>query len=583
MEEIQTENGKPRAVRIVVVLALVAFLVTCAVIATGRFLRGYSLRDALSPEVPVLELHVAFFDTTAPKRSSSDSTSAAESTSATPASEADMSFPTATPNRCPDVIGGDLGATPPRRRPYRWEATPVPCPLVATWRVLRNPVASSLFLVRGADALAWYDSNPHVTALRQSALWNGLVRQVADVLKVRAEELQLDDWKGEFLQPLIRDALAADASFHYDLVHGAGGFVFAFDRTKAHIVDKALPVVIRGLATTAYTAEGYEQPLIGIRLYGRLLYLTQKGNRVVIGSSLEGLLNVLSQNPFTAPLDRGSVIAVFRPESFMDKLLVSSVGAPEWPLSISFELSATTSELSGAAVPRARIFDTFAPRIASGVLAALPHDAMAAIALSADLPLGKPVAEWNVQTTRPVDSSGLGLVWDVSGKEKRFDVGLAVLAPSGPDVAVRPGDFISSKGVSTACAGGAVWIAASSDALLGRMKASCEKQSLSIRDLRGLQQSTLEEQQLSLVFNAAVWLQEMFALGVALDSENDAPPPDDAPREASQAPEQQARLRIQKMVDELAPKLPILGLTGRLEGATSGLRLKGFMSTHEGV
>lgn len=582
MEEIQAEGGKPRAVRIVVILALVAFLVTCAVMAMGRFLRGYSLRDALSPDVPVLELHVAFLDTTAPKRSSISS-EVPSSATATPLSETASGSATAAPSQCQDVVGGDLGVTPPKRKPYPWEPTPVPCPLVATWRVFRNPVAASVFLVRGADALAWYESNPKVTAFRQSALWKGMVKQFADVLKVRADELQLDDWKGEFLQPLIRDALTADASFHYDLVHGAGGLVFAFDRTKAHLVDKALPILIRGLAATAYTTVGYEQPLIEIRLYGRPLFLTQKGNIVVVGSSLEGLLNVMAQNAFAAPREQGSVVAVLRPESFMDKLLVSSVGAPEWPLSISFELSATASELSGATVPRARIFDAFAPHTASGVLAALPHDAMATVALSAHLPLEKPVAEWSVQTAHATDASGLGLVWDVSGKDRRFDVGLAVVAPAGPDVAVRPGDFVSSKGVSTTCAGGAVWIAASSDALLGRMRASCEKQSLSIRDLRGIKEGTLEDQQVSLVFNTSVWLHEMFALGGATNGENGSESSNGTSDQGSQDPESEARERIQGLVEELSPQLPVLGLTGRVEGAASDLRLKGFMSTHKGV
>jgi hypothetical protein len=348
-------------------------------------------------------------------------------------------------------------------------------------------------------------------------------------------------------------------------------------------VDKALPILIRGLAATAYTTVGYEQPLIEIRLYGSPLFLTQKGNIVVVGSSLEGLLNVMAQNAFAAPREQGSVVAVLRPESFMDKLLVSSVGAPEWPLSISFELSATASELSGATVPRARIFDALAPHTASGVLAALPHDAMATVALSAHLPLEKPVAEWSVQTAHATDASGLGLVWDVSGKDRRFDVGLAVVAPAGPDVAVRPGDFVSSKGVSTTCAGGAVWIAASSDALLGRMRASCEKQSLSIRDLRGIKEGTLEDQQVSLVFNTSVWLHEMFALGGATNGENGSESSNGTSDQGSQDPESEARERIQGLVEELSPQLPVLGLTGRVEGAASDLRLKGFMSTHKGV
>jgi hypothetical protein len=585
VEEIQAQGGKPRAVRIVVVLALVAFLATCAVIAAGRFLRGYSLRDALSPDVPVLELHVAFVDTFA-KGKPADAAAGKELQNGAEASPEATSSSSLAPTPaavCPVVVGGDLGATPPKRRRYGWEPTPVPCPLEATWRVYRNPVAVSVFLVRGSDALAWYDSNPKVAALRDSALWKGMVRQLADVAKVRAEELELADWKGEFIQPLVRDALAANASFHHDLIHGVGGIVFAFDRTKAHLVDKALPILIRGLATNAYEVKGYEQPLVELRFHGRTFFVTQVGDLVVLGSSLEGLINVLEQRPFAVPRDGGSVLAVVRPESFVDRLLIASVGAPQWPLSVTFELSATRSEISGATVPRARIFQSFAPNTASGVLAALPHDVMSTVVLSSHVPLEKPVSDWSMATGATVGASGLGLVWDVSGKERRVDVGIATLAPAGKEVSVRPTDFVSSRGVATTCAGGAVWIAASSDALLGRMRDSCEKQSLSIRDLKGLKEGALEVQQVSLLFNTGVWLHEMFELGGGGVDDAAGDSSGGGSSEDGQDGEREARARIEEMIAEVVPSLPVIGLMGRVDGQDSDLRLQGFMSTGSGA
>lgn len=585
MEEIQAQGGNPRAVRIVVVLALVAFLATCAVIAAGRFLRGYSLRDALSPEVPVLELHVAFVDTFTKKKEAHrpDGAGAQNGADVPPearSSEGSAATPAAV---CPVVVGGDLGATPPKRRRYIWEPTPVPCPLEATWRVYRNPVAVSVFLVRGSDAVAWYDSNPKLAALRDSGLWKGIVRQLADAVKVRAEELELADWKGEFVQPLVRDALAADASLHHDLIHGVGGIVLAFDRTKARLVDKALPILIRGLATNAYEVKGYEQPLVELRFHGRTFFVTQVGDLVVLGSSLEGLINVLEQRPFTVPRDGGSVLVVVRPESFMDKLLVASVGAPQWPLSVSFELSATRSEIFAATVPHARIFQSFAPTTASGVLAALPHDVMSTVVLSSHVPLEKPVSEWSMATGSTVGASGLGLVWDVSGKERRLDVGIAALAPAGKEVSVRPTDFVSSKGVATTCAGGAVWIAASSDALLGRMRDSCENQSFSIRDLKGLKEGALEAQQVSLMFNTGVWLHEMFELGGGgVDGPATDPSGGGSPEDSPDG-ERDARKRIREMIAKTVPSLPIIGLMGRVDGENSNLRLRGFMSTGSGA
>jgi hypothetical protein len=586
VEKIQAEGNKPRAVRLVVVLALIAFLATCALIAAGRMLKGYSLRDALSPDVPVLELHVAFVDTLAKATGSDKAEAPAGEAKEKSASEGDARASVTTPSTdvCPEVVGGDLGRSEPKRRRSFFEPTPLPCPLKATWRVYRNPVVASLFFVRGIDVIDWYEANPKVTSFRESDLWKGLVRQLAETLKIRAEELQLEDWKGEFLGPLVRDALAANASLHYDLIHGSGGFLFAFDRSRAPLVDKALPIVVRGLATNAYEAKGYEQPLVEIRFYGRTFYLTQVGDRVSVSSSLEGLLNIQDQSPFALPQgEQGSLVAVVRPESFMDKLLVSTVGVSQWPISIAFELSRTVSTLDGARVPRARAFQSLASSTDGGVLASLPHDALAAVALSAHVPLEQPVSEWSISAPTTGGTAGLGLVWDVSGKDKRFDVGLAVAAPAGANVQVRPQDFVSSRGVVTTCAGGAVWLAASSDPLLVRMRESCERQSLSIRDLSGLKAGDLEAQQVSLVFNTGVMLHELFVLGGGDTSEAVSDGASTTEGEAPEDPEKDARERIAKMIAEVVPSLPVLGLMGRLNDPHSDLRLKGFMSTHGGV
>jgi hypothetical protein len=80
-----------------------------------------------------------------------------------------------------------------------------------------------------------------------------------------------------------------------------------------------------------------------------------------------------------------------------------------------------------------------------------------------------------------------------------------------------------------------------------------------------------------------VWLHEMFALGGATNGENGSESSNGTSDQGSQDPESEARERIQGLVEELSPQLPVLGLTGRVEGAASDLRLKGFMSTHKGV
>jgi hypothetical protein len=191
------------------------------------------------------------------------------------------------------------------------------------------------------------------------------------------------------------------------------------------------------------------------------------------------------------------------------------------------------------------------------------------------VPLDKTVKEWSIPSQAPTEPSGLSLVWDVSGKDGVFNVGIAVpmlkAAAEGED-APGPADFLSDYAVSDTCAGGAIWLGASSDALLARMRESCEKQTSSLLDIKGENTPALPDQQVALFFNAKVWLTEFYRLG------GGETPPTDAHKG-----EVEAQKRLAKEVFETAKQLPVLGLAGRLVAPSQDLKLAGFTAPNPGA
>jgi hypothetical protein len=439
-----------------------------------------------------------------------------------------------------------------------------------------------MYVTKGADLTAWYDKNSAFLAVRDSVLWQGVTRQLSTLFKVRAEDLELEGFKGQFLQELGREALAADAVVHYDVVHGAGGVVFSFVRDKAPILAAALPVIVKTVATNGYRVAALSEPIIELRMQGMRLYLVEQEGRVLVGSSLEGLLNVIAEAMAPPPALKGSVTVVVRTETYLDKLLKVATGAAEFPVALSFDLSENTMMVAEGLLPKAHLYKSFGPSTSLGVLAAVPHDALGALVMGAHVPVAQPVDKWTIPAQTPTTAGGISLVWDMSAEDGSVHVGIAVPAPPNArnvqkdeakeDTAVTMKDYLSDNGVSSPCAGGALWLVASSDRLLARMKDSCEKQSLSVLDLKGLNPSLLPEQQLSLFFNTSVWLKEMYRIGGGA-----------TPRQEATDAEKAAVATLLANVDALAATLPVIGFTGKVDATTEELRLKGFSANVGGV
>ena len=597
MEALQSKSRR-RSIRPVVIVGVAAFVITCGVIACGKALKAYSLRDSLGSDVPVLDLHVAYYDS-AGVLLAGGGESSLKGGDVKVASEAPVQGKSdnqstqggSKNSTCPSVSGGDLRRSALPSHPEDGDGNPISCDLSAQWNVYRHPVALSLFIKDGGAVIDWYEQNSSFSSLRETPLWKGLTEALAVVLKVRGIDLALPtlplaDWSGQFLKPLFKEVLRADATLHYDLIHGAGGVVLSFNKEKTSMVAQALPLLINHLGSAAYEVEtpSFTAPaatkelgtVVQVRLQGRKFYVYEANSRVSIGTSLEGLLNVLSNEEALVPPHgevppHTSALAVVRGEAFLDKLLPVVIGKNEAPVMLALALSREHSAISHAEIPGGPYTTALAVEPFQGIVASVPKDILGALITSAKVPVDQPVAQWSFSTAANKSSGGLALVWDIRGEEGTFHYGIAVAAPPELDVGEnheRLRAFLSDGAVATTCAGSSVWLGATSDFLLSRMQEACNKRSLSVLDTKeGSSSADLSKQQLSLLLNSKVAVKELYRLGGGATYSSD---------EAALG-EVAAQKRLLTETDRLADGLPLLGFSGGVEVGTPGkITLKGF-------
>lgn len=601
MEALQSKSRR-RSIRPVIVVGVVTFVVTCGVIACGKALKAYSLKDSLGSDVPILDLHVAYYNSAgvllAGGGEGSSKGSGANASSEAPSdasgqgkSESQSTEGGSKSSACPSVSGGDLRRSALPSHPEDEDGNPISCELSAQWNVYRHPIALSLFIQDGGAVIDWYEQNPSFSSLRDTPLWKGLTEAVSVVLKVRGVDLALPtlplaDWSGQFLKPLFKEVLRADATLHYDLIHGAGGVVLSFNKEKTSMVAQALPLLINHLGSAAYEVEvpSLSNPsatkalgtVVQVRLQGRKFYVYEANNRVSIGTSLEGLLNVLSNEEALSPPQREvppqtSALAVVRGEAFFDKLLPVVVGKSEAPIVLALGLSRDQSVISQAEIPDGPFTSALAAEPFQGIVASVPKDILGALITSAKVPVDQPVSQWSFASAANENNGGLALVWDVHGEDGTFHYGVAVAAPADLEVGQdneRLHSFLSDGAVATTCAGSAVWLGASSDLLLSRMQEACNKKSLSILDGKeGGGFSPLSKQQLSILLNSKVAVKELYRLGGGATYSTD---------EAASG-EVAAQKKLLAETDRVADSLPILGLSGGVgAGNPRKITLKGF-------
>jgi hypothetical protein len=109
------------------------------------------------------------------------------------------------------------------------------------------------------------------------------------------------------------------------------------------------------------------------------------------------------------------------------------------------------------------------------------------------------------------EPAGIALVWDLSTKTPDLSEVGVIVAPAGPEVGAELAGHLRDGIARATCAGGSVWLAATTELLLTRMREACERQSPSLLDWRT---GRTETGQLALLVDPAVGLGEMLAAGV---------------------------------------------------------------------
>jgi len=542
-------------------LGLALLLVLAAAAAAVLLYRRAEtpLASLVKPELPMLDVVVKLRDLNGSDRPEG------------PSRIGDGRSAPAADERCPALVGGDdFAATTVSADGQR----PPDCPRIATWYVKTHPIALSLYFEEGEELLAWYDRHPKARDLAGRRFVEGLFHGLLLSLKVKAEELKLDGLQGEFLGTLLREAVAAHGQLHYDLVHGGHGWVLSFQRGASGFAARALPAMAAALASSGYRLNRLASPVLEMRVGLQRFFLTEDGGRIYLAQSLEALLNVLeSLTPPAGGIPAAPLAVTLRADAFLDKLLPLMAGSPRLDLTARFDLE--EGRLGSLSLPAGPWTRHLHGRIFEGVLASIPHDSFAAVATSLRLPASWTEEDWRrLATAGPAaqaeaalpEESGFALVWDFDGQDSpNGAVGVIVANQTEPQASAAYQQYLRNAERSAECGGGAVFLAATADRLLTRMKEACARQSLSLLDWeRGGSRQRFGSSQLLAFLNPGTGLRELFLAGGAAGEEDAG---DFAPRWKQDYEKAKAALREDG--ERLFRELPIVAYAGRAGGAAT--------------
>lgn len=513
MESIKT--GKSKNVLIVVLaLCVVAGFV---LFQAYKKLHATGIAQFVRADLPMLELRLEFVDINGEAVTPENSKlldKAPEKDAKTPAPKA--------PEGCPELIGGDTRESVDLSSKEKKAAQD--CPRVAKWVVKRHPIGLTLRFEDAAKVLALFETNAQVKELFASKFFQGLFYDPLHGASVRAEDLHLEGLSGAFWTKLIREALGAHAEIHYDVAHGKKGFVFSFVRGDCAFASQALPIIVRSLARSGCKIPKLKDPIIETRMGPQRVFLTQFEDRVYLASSLEALINTMeSLPPPGRDMPKAPLVLTVRGEAFVDKVLPVLMGRPIWAMDFGFGVSPESPGM--LQFPSGKFAEHLRPKMFKGVLASIPHDAFAALAMSLYVPAKMTTEQWRELATRgPAeakgagpDESGLAVVWDMASEGDHISrMGMVIANQKTPDDIEQFKQYFTNADLTDTCGGGTVFLASTSRELLVRMKESCEGQSLSVLSWeRGSKAKEYESAQCFLFANPGVAMRELFLAGGA--------------------------------------------------------------------
>jgi hypothetical protein len=567
------ESNKTRKSAVVIIaVSVVAIAAAVFGFSFYKSLHTMRLSQLVRSDLPMLDVRLQFINL------KGEEISPAQSKLVDSTERAKQPAPETSDESCPELTGGDTSSpTRASEKDKRGEN----CSKTATWKVKRHPIAFSLYFQGPQQIFELFERDSRARELFQSKFFQGIFSDFLHSTSVRAEDLHLEGLDGMFLQRFLREAMAAHGELHYDMVHGKKGFVFTFVRDEAPFVSKALPIMARALARSGYRTAKLKEPIIEMHIGVQRLFLTQFEGRVYLANGLEGLLNVMeSLRPPAVKLPQTPLVLDVRTEAFVDKLLPVMVGAPTWDVVFGLGLSEEAPgslEFTGG-----KFASHMRPKVFKGVLAGIPHDVFAAAVTSAYLPPEMTVEEWQLLATNGPsgrsgdgpEEAGFALLWDLnSGGTQLTDIGVVIANQKTPDNVDEFKRYFADQGLTAECGGGTLFLAATSDALLTRMKESCSGQSLSVLDWeKGGKRKEYEAAQFFLFMNPGAGLRELSLAGGA--KSGDEGNGDFEPEWKQQYEKAKEAMRAGN--EKVFAGLPIVAYAGSGVRTEDVVRLKGF-------
>ncbi len=149
-------------------------------------------------------------------------------------------------------------------------------------------------------------------------------------------------------------------------------------------------------------------------------------------------------------------------------------------------------------------------------------------------------------------------------------MGVVIAGQSAPDAAQQFKSLFADPKLTAACGGGTVFLAATSEMLLTRMKEACERQSLSVLDWeKGSLAEDFSSRQLLFFLNPGTGMRELFLAGGAGAGEQT----DSAVPWKRQYEKAKAGMRADS--ETVFGGLPIFAYSGNAAQATGTVTLKG--------
>lgn len=565
-----TAAAKSKRFIITAIVLAVAACVAILFLLTWKALPKATLSAFVRGDLPMLTLDLQFIDINRNEIPAGETRLASEVPAPGKAPEAGT-------DACPEMVGGDIRGGSEVKAGDRLSDK---CPKTVKWVVKRHPIGLSLYFAEPQKVLSFVEKNKAFNEIRQSRLVQGIFHDPLRNAGIRAEDLGLEGLEGAFIAKIVKESIAAHGRLHYDVVHGRKGFVYSFVRNECPYAAKVLPVICRVLARSGYKIPKLKEPILEMRIGLQRVFITEYETRVFVSNGLEALINVLESiqplNGTDAP--NTPIVLSVRAEAFVDNLLPVMIGRPAFQMDLGFGLSGETPDV--LCFPAGKLTGHLRPGIFKGVLAAIPHDAFAAVAASFHLPPDMPPEAWrklalegpgDPPATGP-EETGVAFIWDLSSEGTAVTgMGVVIANQSAPDNVQQFRNLFTDAKLTASCGGGTVFLAATSEMLLTRMKESCERQSLSVLDWeKGSLADAFTSRQLLFFLNPGTGMRELFLAGGARSSDQIDP----VSPWKQQYEKAKAGMRLDS--ETVFAGLPIFAYSGNAAQAAGTVALKGI-------